>query len=292
MGGEGYSSKDGSIQALNSAAMSFVMESTAESFMTIFSSEKAMTSGELPRVGIYRETDFIPDTNFHFIKPTIPDDVFDKLSILANVCAREQAKPTPDVIDMEIEDKALIEDINTRWRKVMNEERDAKMLMATRNTLRTLKYAAIAAVFNNEAGDSIIHNRELMWANDIVEAEYASIDRFFKQEYIEGDIHDVAKRAKINLNRALAGGEKGKRAVPPSFARQGCIPVSTFKEIVLNIKAVKQLGDRRGGSRDGAQKLLEYLVANRYCSKPHLVLSSDSCRKVNCIKFLKEFETL
>lgn len=294
MGGEGYSSKDGSIQALNSAAMSFVMESTAESFMTIFSSEKAMTSGELPRVGIYRETDFIPDTNFHFTKPVIPDDVFEKLSILANVCAREQAKPTPDVIDMEIEDKSLIEDINTRWRQVMNEEHDTKMLMATRNTLRTLKYAAIAAVFNNEVGDNIIHNRELMWANNIVEAEYASIDRFFRQEYIEGDIHDVAKRAKISINKALAmaGVDKSKRAVPPSFARQGCMPVSIFKEIVLNIKAVKQLGDKRGGSRDGAQKLLEYLIANRYCSKPHPVTSTDSCRKVTCIKFLKEFETL
>lgn len=291
MGAEGYSSKDNSIQALNAAAMSFVMESTAESFSVIFNSEKALTSGELPRVGIYRETDHIPETNFNIVEE-LPEEVTDKLKYLATLCSREQARPTPDVINLIVENGAKANRINERWRKVMNEETDTQMLMATRNMLRTLKYAALAAAFNNEPGDNIIHDAELDWANQIVEAEFRSIGTFFKHHEIEGSILDAARRAKINITRALTGGEKGQRAIAPSLARQGIMPLSKFKEIVLNVKLVKDLTDKKGGTRDGAQKLLDYLIANRYCSKPFKATAKETAREVMCIKFLREFETL
>lgn len=291
MGAEGYSSKDNSIQALNSAAMTFIMESTAESFGAIFNSEKALTSGELPRVGIYRETDFIPETNFDVVT-VLPDEVVDKLRYLAAICSREQARPTPDVIDMVVENGKKAHQISQRWRKVMNEETDTQMLMATRNMLRTLKYAALAAAFNNEPGDNMIHDAELDWANQIVEAEFASIGMFFKQTATPGDILDAAKRAKLNISRALSGKEKGFRRVPLDLAAQGIMPVSRFKEIVLNVKLVRDLTDKKGGTRDGAQKLLDYLIANRYCSKPYKALSKETFRTSMCIRFLKEFESL
>lgn len=291
MGAEGYSSKDNSIQALNAAAMTFIMESTAESFGAIFNSEKALTSGELPRVGIYRETDYIPDTNFDVAK-ALPDHMLDRLKALATLCSREQARPTPDVIEMVIENGKRAQQINQRWRKVMNEETDTQMLMATRNMLRTLKYAAIAAAFNNEAGDNLIHDAELEWANKIVENEFASIGNFFKQSAIPGDILDAAKRAKLNISRALTGKEKGFRKIPADLAKQGIMPVSKFKEIVLNVKLVKDLTDKKGGTRDGAQKLLDYYITNRYCSKPYKAISQDTMRATMCIRFLKEFESL
>ena len=290
MGAEGYSAKDNSIQALNAAAMTFIMESTAESFSTIFSSEKALTSGELPRVGIYRETDHIPETNFN-IATGLPDHLREKLKYLATICSREQTRPTPEVINLKVENTAKAQKINERWRKVMNEEFDTQMLMATRNMLRTLKYAAIAAAINNEPGDEIIHDAELDWANQIVEAEFKSIATFFKQAVVEGSIYDAAKRAKLNITKALSGHERGNRAPPADLAKQSIMPVSIFKEIVLNVKLVRDLTDKKGGTRDGAQKLLDYLVTNRYCSKPYRVLSSTG-RHVMAIKFLKEFESL
>lgn len=291
MGAEGYSAKDNSIQALNAAAMTFIMESTAESFSTIFSSEKALTSGELPRVGIYRETDHIPETNFD-AATDLPEPIKDKLKYLATMCSREQARPTPEVINLKIGSPAKAQKINERWRRVMNEESDAQMLMATRNMLRTLKYAALAAAFNNEPGDDVIHDPELDWANAIVEAEFKSIGTFFKQAVVEGSIYDAAKRAKVSIIKALSGREKGHRAPPPDLAKQSIMPISVFKEIVMNIKLVRDLTDKKGGTRDGAQKLLDYYITNRYCSKPYKTISSTTSRSTMCIKFLREFESL
>ena len=292
MGSEGYSSKDGSIQSLRAAAMTFIMESTAESFSSIFNNEKAFLTGELPRVGIYRESDFIPETDFS-PKPQIPDNVMLKLKYLTQLCSRQQAKPTPDVIDFQFETPSKLNDINDRWRNVLNsQEDDARILMATRNTLRTVKYAAIAAAFNNEPGDHVIHDRELDWANRAIEAEFNSIEFFFRNVAVQGDIHDVAKRAKRNIVKALNGLEHGPRAPHDSLRLKSAMTIGTFKAICLNIKAVRDLNDRRGGTKDGAQKLLDYYIANGYCTKPKPMLVQESGRQLKCIQFTREFNLL
>lgn len=292
MGSEGYSSKEGSIQSLRAAAMTFIMESTAESFSSIFNNEKAFLTGELPRVGIYRESDFIPETDFS-PKPSIPDHVLIKLKYLTQLCSRQQAKPTPDVIDLQFETPSKLNDINDRWRNVLNsQDEDARVLMATRNTLRTVKYAAIAAAFNNEPGDHVIHDRELDWANCAIEAEFNSIEYFFRNVAVQGDIHDVAKRAKRNIVKALNGSETGSRAVHDSLRIKSMMTLGTFKAICLNIKAVRDLNDRRGGTKDGAQKLLDYFVANSYCTKPKTVLVQETGRQLKCIQFTREFNLL
>mgnify|MGYP003525228803 FL=1 len=291
MGAEGYSSKDNSIQALNAAAMTFIMESTAESFAPIFTSEKALASGELPRVGIYRESDYIPEGNELAGKLAMPTAVHDRLKHLTTMCSREQATATPDVIDLEFENPNSVLKIKERWRRILNEETDLRMLMATRNALRTFKYAAIAAVFNNEPGDHVIHERELAWASEVVEAEFASITNFFKATELQGDMYDLAKRLKIKVIDSFNGRASGVRQCPLSLSKQRLMPRAVFKAICDNIPAIKALGDKRTG-KDGSQKMLDYLLANDCCKKPTNHLNPDSNRMVKCIKFVREFDTL
>ena len=292
MGAEGYSSKDGSIQPLRAAAMTFIMESTAESFSSIFTDEKALLSGELPRVGIYRETDFIPE----FVlgdKPPLPNDVMLKLKYLTQLCARQQARVTPDVIDLQVEDKERLKKISDKWRDTLNSgAEDIRTLMATRNTLRTLKYAGIAAAFNNDPGDSVIHNRELDWADRAIEAEFESIDTFFRRVEIKGDIYDTAKRLKFSIIKALQGKETASRAVNGFFRKQGIMTLGNFNAICANVKAVRELNDRKGGNKSGAQKVLDFFIANGYCTKPYTLTNPETMNTTKVIKFLREFNDL
>lgn len=292
--GAEYSDEDKSIPNLRAPALSIINESTADSLQQAFRDNNSIDSGHLPRQSIYRIVGKKPYRNWESQKSSINDKCMDKLRNLAAKCAKVQATPNPQAWNFEFgegiyERADRLEKYFTDQYNEYKDVNNTKANMASRMSLKALKFSAIASVFNHH--DLIIQPAEWEWAESMVHYEYSGVDKFFMSSG-SGEMYDIARHVvgpcivRMLTNKYRSA----KTGLSKTDRDKGIFPLATLSFNLKNNSAVKKLDDdskTRTNPKTGVQKVIDYMVTHDF-----LTPINEMGRRKRVYKVTPEFKMM
>lgn len=233
--GEGYSDTKNNLPKLKSPSLTIIAESVPDSFLQAVKSKGAMTSGDIARQSLYMyDGDRPNEAEDTLVK--LPDGALkNKLSHIARMGIAVQYEDNIDdkVIDVVLPKgyKAFSNEANA----LFNANKDsARGVAATRMAHKAYKYAALAAMINNDYDDNIkeiyVADEDWVWARNIVMYEMEQSLRCLGNS-ADGSVFNnlainVLYPGLLKLQKKLGKHENG--AIPCTMIRQKFIRENKF----------------------------------------------------------------
>lgn len=257
--GEGYSNDNDNIKEIWSPSLTIIAESVPDSFLNGVKSKNAMTSGDIARQSVYMYDGDKP-YEAEDVVTTIPSPMLK--SKLIQIARLGQSVQNIERINGKVI-KVILPD---GYRKFSNEAIDiynrnkdsTRGVAATRMAHKAYKYAALAAMINNDYEDEDIEiyvkDEDWAWARNIVMYEVEQSVRCLGEANLGSLFENLAINALfptlITIEKELTAKEKKERlGIPCTMIRQRLKNNSKF----LYRQSLRDI-------TDGLEDVLEYCV--------------------------------
>lgn len=263
-GDEGYSSKDNSIPAIHSPALTIVSVSTPKSFLRTLKSKSADVSGEVARLWMIRTNSLKPYINPD-PRPAYSKETATRIAQLVKDCLPYQLPEAQlEVKNITYKDEFLKD--SEKWidleNKYILEGDHLRRTVCSRAWAKILKLASVASVFN---GKEHIGDDEYSWAASCVEDELGFIQETFTHESSD-ELVNVAKNVVYPAIVKIIMGLYGDCAKTPNedMRKAGIFSPTNLSQALSANRVVRELDDNpdRPNPKTGIEKIIEYMVRN------------------------------
>lgn len=264
-GAEAYSNKDDSSAAIRAPSVTIAHVSTPESYIRALKSKDSVNSGDLARIWTIRS---LRDKSYlnHNRRLEFSQDVADRIVQVLGACKLNQDgeyKTNPKVIDL---DTSLI-DVDTEdkyWVDIENNtyrSDPVKATIASRASLKIMKIASVASVFNDTG--SKVGIDEYAWAKNAIETEFKSINLTVTLGD-SSDIDSVINYIAIpTVTKIVNYGYKGTQQNPPEvFRGKGIFSRSNLYHCLKHHTTIKAMDSdtQKSGGQTGLDKVIDGML--------------------------------
>lgn len=291
-GDEGYSSKDDSIPALHSPALSIVNVSTPKSFLSALKAKSADVSGEVARLWMMRSIGEKPYLNTKRRRDFGPE-MIKQLGLLIKESINFQ-QPDSELDPREIEiPESFYEDANKwvdRENNFYREGNHLKRTLCSRAWAKIIKLSAIVSLFN---GKTTVGEAEYRWAEASILTELNTISDSFAHESSD-DLTKLSVIVAAAIYKSVKQKMKEKKKNSSDImSKNNCFTYYAIGQILRNNTVLSEIDDdpRRPNPRTGLDKVLSYMITSGYITKlsPADVLTRFKSRSKLVFQITEEF---
>lgn len=268
--GSAFSSADNEVKSIRSPCYSVIGESTPEKLLSSLINNDSISDGWLPRFSVFRILNPTVESSDEWIP--LSDTLKQRIEYLAELCSRDQALAGFECHLIDHYDRKDMKDHQNYWRKQMVDLAgidNIKSAMASRLHVKALKYAGLATVFNKSKGSDgcvLIESAEWLWAKDMIQYEWNTMNNFFQGSFSASPFDDAASRI-IGKYILIALDEKNGRKLNKKMYDSGD-PIMRKEHVVslyhLRMCTSGQLKNFNKDYRDGFDIVLEYMIKEKY----------------------------